>query len=240
MNFQKDNWMKRFNPLLVVVPAMLLIACNLITPLPENPNTATPLEHPATEIASPTPTSLPATEIPSPTPTELPITDTPTPQTAAPIVYYYFVAEGETPPAGSVVILPDILILGPTLSDAVSSSDIATNLGTAVQTMLIDTRNAWTSTDVDITSITFSEGVANVVLQGEYFGAGDIVLNAARYQILLTVFAEPSVQSAIVTVNGKNIANLGSSDPFQVLPADYTYTRAEIESFMTENAYKTP
>jgi len=106
--------------------------------------------------------------------------------------------------------------------------------------MINDPRNAWTSTDVGITSITFREGAANVVLEGEFFGAGEVVLIAARAQILLTVFAEASVQTATITLNGKNIANLGISQSSQATPADYTYTRAEIETFMAENACRIP
>ena len=79
-----------------------------------------------------------------------------------------------------------------------------------------------------------------MVLQGEYFAPGDIVLIAARYQMLLTVFAEAAVETATITINGKNIANLGNSDPFGGYPEDYTYTRTDIETFMAENAYKVP
>jgi len=114
------------------------------------------------------------------------------------------------------------------------------NIGSALQTMINDPRNAWTSTDVGITSITFREGAANVVLEGEFFGAGEVVLIAARAQILLTVFAEASVQTATITLNGKNIANLGIRHSSQAKPADYTYTRAEIETFLAENDYRIP
>ncbi|MCJ7622841.1 MAG: hypothetical protein MUO76_05005 [Anaerolineaceae bacterium] len=79
-----------------------------------------------------------------------------------------------------------------------------------------------------------------MVLEGEFFGAGDVVLIAAREQILLTVFTEASVQTATITLNGKNIANLGISHSSQAKPADYTYTRAEIETFIAENAYEIP
>jgi hypothetical protein len=181
------------------------------------------------------------TETPPPTKTNTPkLANTPEPS-PVPIVYYYFVElEGKSPPAGSVVILPDILILGPALSDIARSPDTATNIGSALQTMITDPRNEWTSTDVNITSITFREGAAYGVLEGEYFGAGDIVLIAARAQILMTVFAEASVQTATITLNGKNIANLGISHGSQVKPADFTYTRADIETFMAENAYWKP
>jgi len=215
---------------------LLLAACSTATPEQEAIETAIA----GTKTAQPTatPTFLP-TYTPTATKTPVLATETPTAQPPVPIVYYYFVdMEGESPPAGSVVILPDILILGPTLSDTARSPDTATNIGSALQAMIDDPRNAWTSTDIGITSLSFREGAANVVLEGEYFGAGDVVLIAARAQILLTVFAEASVQTATITLNGKNIANLGISHSSEAKPADYTYTRAEIETFMAKNAYQ--
>ncbi len=158
-----------------------------------------------------------------------------------PIVYYYFVEiESKSPPAGSVVVFPDIYILGPALSDKARSPDTVTNISSALQAMLNDPRNQWISTGVGITSITFTDGAANVVLEGEYFGVGDVTLIAARDQILLTVFAEDAVQTATITLNGKNIANMGVSHSSQAKPEDYTYTRAEIKAFMEENAYSKP
>ena len=72
--------------------------------------------------------------------------------------------------------------------------------------MIHDARNLWTSSSLDISDITINDGHADVILQGDYFGTGDIVLIAARMQILLTVFADPSVQSASVKLNEKNVA----------------------------------
>jgi hypothetical protein len=158
-----------------------------------------------------------------------------------PIVYYYFVAlKSNTYPAGSVVILPDVIVLGPTVSDIARSPDAVTNIRSALHAMLNDSRNEWTSTGLGITSITCVQGAASVVLEGEYFAPGDIVLIAARQQILLTVFAEASVQAATITLNGKNIANLGISHSSQAQPDDYQYTRAEIETFLIENEYPQP
>jgi hypothetical protein len=54
----------------------------------------------------------------------------------------------------------------------------------------------------------------------------------------MTVFAEPSVQTATFTINGKNIANLGISNSMDAEPEDYMYTRTAIEAFIAENAYK--
>jgi len=155
---------------------------------------------------------------------------------AEPILYYYFVDVAENaPPEGSVEILPGQIVLAPAQSGLPRSTETAADLASALQVMLNDPRNMWTSTRVGITSLTFSQGAARVVLDGEYFGAGDIVLIAARMQILMTVFADPLVQTATVTLNGENISNLGISQLRDARPASYAYPRAEIEYFMAEN-----
>ncbi|HLU09323.1 MAG TPA: hypothetical protein VK003_06625 [Oceanobacillus sp.] len=150
-----------------------------------------------------------------------------------PIVYYYF-ASGDDFPAGSVVILADSLVLSPTAIPG--SADVAANIQAALQAAIADPRNAWTSNDLTLTSVTFDNGHAEVVLSGEISGAGDIVRIAARMQFLLTVFAEPAVQTATITLNGESIGNLGISHSSEAKPADYAYTRAEIEQFIAENA----
>lgn len=154
-----------------------------------------------------------------------------------PIVYYYFASiPGNTFPAGSVVIVPDALILSPTLSAIPRSADATTNVQSAVQAMLNDPRHVWTGS-MAIATITVDGGHATVALSGEITGVGDAVLIAARMQFLLTVFAEPSVQTAAITINGQNIGNLGVSHSSEAKPDDYAYTRAEVEAFMAQNAY---
>ncbi len=219
--------MKKNIPLLMLLVALFLVACNLSNPLPENPISATTPNLQVTILPAPTisPSPQPAATLPAPP--------------LLPIVYYYFVTTPAiSPPPGSVVILPDVLILGPTHSEITRGSDTAANVSTALRLMIQDSRTPWTKNDVSITRITFRDGKANVVLQGNIFGAGDVVFIAARMQILLTVFAEPSVQTAVITINGENVANLGISHSSQEKPADYTFTRAEIETFIAENAYK--
>jgi hypothetical protein len=157
------------------------------------------------------------------------------------IVYYYFLSTTEDPfPEGSVVIMPDAYILAPTLSDMLYGSDTVADLRTAVEAVLNDGRNGWKSSNLEIVDVTFSDGHANVALQGEYFGVGDVTLIAARMQILMTVFANPSVQTAIITLNGDTIGNMGVSISMEAKPADYVFTRAEIETFMNEHAYVSP
>ena len=77
-------------------------------------------------------------------------------------------------------------------------------------------------------------------MQGEYFGTGDVTLIAARMQILTTVFANASVQTATVTLNGDTIGNLGVSHSSNVKHPDYVFTRTEIKTFMNEHAYLSP
>jgi hypothetical protein len=73
-------------------------------------------------------------------------------------------------------------------------------------------------------------------LQGEIIGAGDVVLIAARMQILMTVFADNAVQTAIVSLNGECIDNLGISNSSEARPAGYTFTCAEIETYQVKHA----
>lgn len=160
---------------------------------------------------------------------------TPTPPVLKPVTYYCFVTEGTTMPTGSVVILPNSLVLAPVLSTVYQGADVAVNLKAGLQAALKDPRNAWTSTNVTIAGIMVTATKATVTLQGQYFGAGDVVLIAARWQMLLTIFTEPTVQSALVTLNGNNIANLGVSHSSQAQPADFAYTRQDIETFIANN-----
>jgi hypothetical protein len=154
-------------------------------------------------------------------------------------VHYYFASiPGNTFPAGSVVIVPDVLILSPTLSGIPRSAETAVHVQSAVQAMINDPRNVWTGS-ATITSVTVDDtGHAAIVLSGEIKGVGDAVLIAARMQFLFTVFAESSVQTATITISGQNIGNLGISHSSEAKPADYAYTRAEVETFMAQNAYQ--
>jgi hypothetical protein len=156
------------------------------------------------------------------------------------IVYYYFVTPAETPiPEGSVAV-SSTYILAPTFSDITYSPDTINNLRTALEAVLNDGRNGWISSKLEIVDITFDDVHANVALQGEYFGVGDVTLIATSMQILMTVFANPSVQTATITLNGDTIGNLGISNSMNAKPSDYVFTRTEIETFISEHAYVSP
>lgn len=168
----------------------------------------------------------------------LPLTTVPeTTAEQLPLVYYHFASiPGNNFPAGSVVVLADTLVLSPTVSTLPRSADVTANIQSALHAMIDDPRNAWTSSDLNIDNVAFDNGHADVVLSGEISGAGDVVLIAARMQFLLTVFAEPAVQTATVTLNGESIGNLGVSHSSEAKPTNYAYTRTEIEDYIAENA----
>lgn len=164
--------------------------------------------------------------------------ETPTLAVLKPVTYYCFVAEGATPPAGSVAILPNILVLSPVLSTVYQSVDVAANLKAGLQAALKDPGNAWASSAVTVASLVVANQKATVALQGEYFAPGDVVLIAARWQIVLTLFADPAIQSAVVTLNGTNIANLGISHSSQAQPANFEFTRQMVNDFIQQNGVK--
>jgi len=143
-------------------------------------------------------------------------------------------------PEGSVVILPKDLILAPTLSDAARGSDTATSLHSALEATIHDAHNRWAGIYLKITSVTFHEGHANVILRGKIVGADDSLHIAALVQILMTVSSDASAQTATVTLDGENIGNPGISHSSEARPADDAYTHPEIEAFIAGDVYSIP
>jgi len=187
------------------------------------------------EITLPEPTSM---EINAQTPSASVPTGTATDQPSGGFVYYVFVdLRHQSIPEGSVEILPEGLVLA---SKTVGTGDLdpAASLQAALSAMIADEHNAWTTKNLTIKEITFREGHALVVMAGDIFGAGDIVLIAARMQFLMTIFANQAVQTATVTLNGENIANWGISNNLEARPIEDVFTRAEVETFIQEHSFK--
>jgi hypothetical protein len=194
------------------------------------------------------PTTTPFPTFPSPTPlptiptfTPLAFTD-PSIPLAERIVYYYVMWQPENPiPEGTVHA---IHLFAPAYTDETFTSDTATDLRRALEIILHeDSRRVWYSSDLEIVDVTFGNGHADVVLQGEYLAAGDAQPCAASLQILMTVFANPAVQTAAVTLNERAIGGLcifRAGDPPLIQTVDDVYARAEIETYMKENAYVSP
>jgi hypothetical protein len=177
--------------------------------------------------------------------TPLPFENTLTPSFTPPPVfnlidYYYFVPANSPIPQGSVVIAPDTYVLAPAKVDRVFISDPTNDLTVALNAVIADPRNLWVSNKLEVANITFNAGHADVFLQGEIYGVGDVTLIAARMQILMTIFANPAVQSSTVTFRGDTIGNWGVSNSINAKPANYIFTRAEIEAFIAGNLYRAP
>ncbi len=229
--------------LLFLLTAVILTSCSSAAPTPVLSPThaaAAPTVAPSTATS----TALPVIPTYTFTAAPLPRPILPTePSTSIPggITYYHFVNLNQySPPAGSVVILPDSLVLAPSQLDTTYGTDVTTDLRRALEAVLKDERNLWSGDQLQIAELSYKDGHVNIVLEGEYYAVAHVVLAAARAQILMTLFANAAVQSATVTVNGGTIANISISNSMDARPADYTYTRAEIEDFMAENAYTTP
>ncbi|MBC7878306.1 MAG: hypothetical protein H7Y59_14140 [Anaerolineales bacterium] len=246
---------RTITPLFLAV--VILASCNSFKPTPTTSSadmmetaisTASTAFAETQRISTNTPLPLPTIFFPT---TPIPISSTALGPSSTPlvftdpsiplserIVYYYFVLSAENPiPEGTVLA---VHLLAPTYSDETYTSDTVANLKTALRIVLNDSRNIWIGSDLEIDNVNFRNGHADVVLQGEYFGIGGAVLEAASRQILLTVFANPSVQTATISLNGDTIWNLGVSLEENAKPDDYVYTRVEIETFINEHAYVPP
>lgn len=202
---------------------------------PEGQNCEPQCQQGKDEIILPEPTSM---EINARTPSASVPTETATDQPSGGFVYYVFVdLSQQSVPEGSIEILPEALVLAPKAVSA-GDSDPVESLQAALSAMIADENNAWTAKNLIIREITFREGHAMVALEGEIFGAGDIVLIAARMQFLMTIFANQAVQTAAVTLNGETIGNFGISNSLEARPIEDVFTHAEIETFIQEHGFK--
>ncbi|MBN1433456.1 hypothetical protein JW921_01770, partial [Candidatus Fermentibacterales bacterium] len=106
------------------------------------------------------------------------------PPPPSPVIYYAFVeTDGEELPEGSVVVLEDILVLAPMESLEQIEQAPEARLEAALNAMIQDEGNAWTGEDLRVESVSLRDGHAEIELEGAIFGAGGIVLVAARTQI---------------------------------------------------------
>lgn len=188
------------------------------------------------------PATAPATPVAFPTlrPSSTPLVFTgPSGPLSERIVYYRFGTGGENLiPGGTYLADFD---LAPVYSDGTYTSDTAADLRTALEIALQDGRGWWGETDLEVVDAAFANGHAEVALQGGYFASGDAQPCALSIQILMTVFANPSVQSATLSRNGRPsgvMCAFREGDPPVIQTEDDVYTRAEIETFMEENAHE--
>jgi hypothetical protein len=202
-----------------------------------------------TQRAIPTNTPLPTvmptrtpTSPPKPSPTSTSVFTDPSIPLSERIVYYYPMWTAENPiPEGTIHA---IHLFAPAYTDETFTSDTVADLKTALEIILHeDSRRVWYTSDLEIVDVTFRNGHADVVLQGESFAAGDAQPCAGSLQILMTVFANPAVRTAAVTLNEHAIGRLcifRGGDPPIIPTVNGVYARADIETYMKENAYVSP
>jgi hypothetical protein len=152
------------------------------------------------------------------------------PQTT--ISYYAFSTESDIP-TGSINLSGVIVVPRSTI---IQSDDVTEMLQQALELAISDSNNLWTSENLEISSISFDNGHATIALNGDISAVGGLVLYATSSQFLLTIFANPQVETAIVTLNGDNIQNLGISHISQAKDANYVFTREEMQAFLADNA----
>lgn len=156
------------------------------------------------------------------------------------IMYYHPVwAEQGPVPEGTIHA---IHLFAPAYIDETFTADTAADLRRALEIILHeDSRRIWDSSALEIVEITFRSGHAQVVIEGQALAAGDAQPCAASLQILMTVFANPSVQTAKVTLNGggpiTNRCFFGPPTPPIIPTVNDVYTRAAVESYMEGHAY---
>jgi hypothetical protein len=155
------------------------------------------------------------------------------------IVYYYPVWSENPIPEGTIRAG---FLFAPAYTDETFTSDTAADITRALEIILHeDSRRVWGTSDLEIVEVTFRNGHAAVVLQGETTAAGDSQPCAGGLQILMTVFANPSVQTAAVSLNGGttigNLCFFGPPTPPIIPHVNGVYARADIEAYMKENAY---
>jgi hypothetical protein len=88
-----------------------------------------------------------------------------------------------------------VYILVPTLSDNPYGPDPVIDLRSTLGAVLNDGRNGWISSKLEIVDLTFDDGHANVALEGEYFGVGDVTLIAASMKIPDYVFTRAEIEA---------------------------------------------
>ena len=137
-----------------------------------------------------------------------------------------------TPTEDDIVIIEQIVLRRMETAIAETGNPVD-DIEQSLQVML-GSHNLWNSESITIESIEFTGGQATVTLGGAIQAPGDIVLIAARQQMLLTVFEVPQVDSVLMTIGGRNIGNIGISHDSQAVPENHAVSRASyIESGAT-------
>jgi hypothetical protein len=165
----------------------------------------------------------------SPQPEVVNALPTPSPTPLTPITYYvitYWSAAPEEVKGERNILVP--LVLSGQRTD-----DPAANIRAGLQAIFDHPESQPEFSNFSITSITVTADHAVVEI------VGVIPLDYEPFQLdypwlfLLTIFNEPAIQTAVVTLNSECVGNLS----IEGCPADQVYTRAEVEAYRIANEF---
>lgn len=183
-----------------IFTAILLTACNLASP--------------ATENAPVVETDIPATQV-----------VTPDPQLAGtPIVYWRFASILDVTPTDEDIVIFGLGILRRVETTTARTGIPSSDLQTSIQGMM-NSQNVWTVENVVIESVIVEGDMVTVRLSGTISAVGGAILSIVPTQFQLTVFEEPGINRALITLNGQNIANIGISHSSQAVADNVPFTR---------------
>ena len=142
------------------------------------------------------------------------------------VVYW---VQTQTRNANSIIVACDA-ILSPIESSTARVADAATNIRNSLNLLFSSNQgsyNHWAGQGLSVQSVSIdSNGRANIAITGNVMLVGSCADGVMKAQILQSIFAEPSVQTAYVTVGGRNLVQIFDMSGLQ--PANAVFTRADI------------
>jgi hypothetical protein len=157
-----------------------------------------------------------------------------TQEAARSISYWrYFWLESGLPEDDMIEVFP-MVYLERVESDLVANADAAENIQIALQ-IIIDTPEdrIWETETMTIDDVRVEGSAATIVLNGDIMVFGGGVALGTEMQFALTVFEEPGIETALITLNGQNIANLVVDHPSQSQPDDFVYRRETFAEYLS-------
>ena len=149
------------------------------------------------------------------------------------IIFWQSLGIGEVTPTEDDIVIIEQIVLRRMETAIASTGNPVDDIEQSLQ-MMLGSHNLWNSESLTIDSVEFSDSQATIHLGGRIQAPGDIVLIAARQQMLLTLFEIPQVDSILMTVSGLHIMNIGISHDSQAVPDNHALSR---EVFYTELGY---
>ena len=146
-----------------------------------------------------------------------------------PITYWRLIWLDSGLPEADMIALTSQVVLDRVETQIRAGADPAENIRTALQ-LIIDTPEdrLWLTDGMTIDEVSVQESAAVVRLSGHINVIGGLVGLGTEVQLAMTVFEQPGIETALITFNGLNIANLVVDHESQLQPEDFVYTRADL------------